>query len=532
MPSPQHADVTPRSSWLPSHDESELVDAIAAGLLQLMQASTCCSGRHPPAATPTFPTRSAGAQRKRGLHHTRPLSTRFVLPGVTVIAPAEGKQVADILVDGGRVVDVLPPGAGGTFEGYQVLETYRGCFVMPALIDMHAHLAPHNVFNLVDLFLLLFLAHGVTTVRDAGDTDGTSLPESRDGLASGRYIGPRLFSAGPFINKRGTLRYRWKNSLWLDTPADADAIARALVARGSQCMKLYEGLTVEDIAALERAAAEHGLVTLGHVPTPLGLEEAKLADAQHFFGVAPPASLPRDHVLDRLSSWHAVDDARLDVIVHASADGGLANTPTMVVTDRLLAAGPTGFSDDPSLRLLPRFFRDVVWHPQRGLPAYRNPDAARIDRLRDAMEKQLDLVGRLYRAGATLRLGTDFQSFVVPGWALHREMRLFERAGIPTPVVLKMATRDAALALGQKDLGVVRKNAIADLLVCRDDPSRDLGALSTACAVAHNGALYSTDELRAEIAAKLESLDRLFVRLGAFVLARINLWNIARKFRG
>src|SRR5262249_24003375 len=150
----------------------------------------------------------------------------------------------------------------------------------------------------------------------------------------------------------------------------------------------------------------------------------------------------------------------------------------------------------------------------------------------NAMEKQLDLVGRLYRAGATLRLGTDFQAFVVPGWALHREMRLFERAGIPTPVVLKMATRDAALALGQKDLGLVRRNAVADLLVCREDPSSDLGALSAVRAVVHKGALYSTDELRAEIDSKLESLDRLFVGLGAFVLARINLWNIARKFRG
>src|SRR5262249_43147031 len=154
--------------------------------------------------------------------------------------------------------------------------------------------------------------------------------------------GPRLFSAGPFVNKRGTTRYRWRNSLWLDGPGDADAIARKLVGLGARCMKLYEGLTVEDIAALERAAAEHGLVTLGHVPTPLGLEEAKLTDAQHFFGVAPPASLPRDHVLDRLCAWHAVDDARIDVIVRAAAEDRLANTPTLVVTERLVAAGPTG----------------------------------------------------------------------------------------------------------------------------------------------------------------------------------------------
>src|SRR5262249_15198477 len=152
----------------------------------------------------------------------------------------------------------------------------------------------------------------------------------------------------------------------------------------------------------------------------------------HFFGVPPPASLPRNHVLDRTMCWEAVDDARMEVVVRAAVENRLANTPTLVATERLVAAGPTGFCDDPSLKLLPRIFAEIIWHPRLGLPAYRDPDAKRIDRLRAALDKKLELVGRLHRAGGTLRIGTDFQSFAVPGWALHAEMRLFERAGIPT----------------------------------------------------------------------------------------------------
>jgi hypothetical protein len=513
-----------------THDAGQ-VDEIVHALLQLRQTAACCSGGTQE-AMPIAPAPRRNGARRRGRHRTRPLSDRFVLPEVTVLEPTAGRQVADVLVAGGRVVDVVRPNAAAACEGYERLDMYRGSFVLPALTDMHSHLPPHNVLALTDLFTLLFLVHGVTTVRDAGDTDGTSLPESRDGLASGRYIGPRLFCAGPFVNKRGTLRYRWSNSLWVDGPGDADAIARALVARGARCMKLYEGLTVEDIAALERAAAEHGLVTLGHVPTELGLEEAKLADAQHFFGVAPPASLPRDHVLDRLSSWHAVDDARIAVIVRASVEGRLANTPTLVVTERQFAAGATGVLDDPSLKLLPRFFRDVVWHPRRGLPAYRDPDAARLERLKRAMDTQRDLVGRLYRAGATLRIGTDFQPFAVPGWALQHEMRLFERAGIPTEVVLRMATRDAALALGQTELGVVRKGAIADVLVCRDDPTQSLDALATIRAVAHDGRLFATGELLDEVHDDLRARDRAMERISASVLARLSMWSIARRFSG
>src|SRR5262249_22830008 len=152
-------------------------------------------------------SRRRGRGRRAG-HRTRPVSDRFVLPEVTVLEPTVGRQVADVLVAGGVVVDVVPPSRDAAYLGYRRLDAYRGCFVLPALTDMHAHLPPHNVLGLIDLFTLLFVAHGVTTVRDAGDTDGTSLPESRDALASGRLLGPRLFSAGPFVNKRGTLRYR------------------------------------------------------------------------------------------------------------------------------------------------------------------------------------------------------------------------------------------------------------------------------------------------------------------------------------
>jgi len=336
------------------------------------------------------------------------------------------------------------------------------------------------------MFLLLFLTHGVNTIRDAGDTDGTSLPAYLQGMADGRFIGPRSFAAGPFINKGST---RWTNTLHVDSPVDAERIARELVRRGARCMKLYENLTVDEIAALERAAAEHGLVSLGHVPTKLGIEEARLKDAQHFFGVAPPASLPRDHVLDRLSWYEAVDAKRMVVVVRSAVENGLANTPTLVVTERLLTAGPEGRTDDPSLGLLPRFFREVIWHPQYGLPAYRRPDPARVRRLAAAHEKKLELVRRLYQAGALLRIGTDWQSFVVQGDALHRETKLFEQAGIPTAVVLRIATRDAALALGQEDLGTVRRGAVADLLLRSSDPTKDLSALRSMWAVCHQGAL-------------------------------------------
>jgi hypothetical protein len=512
----------PSGSAIPPDEEA---DAVAAALLALQSRSSCCAA-HPAssAAPPEHP--GARASRGRGQHRSRPVSRRFVLPEVTVVEPTVRREVADVLVADGRIADLLPPGSG-PYQGYDRLDAYRGSFVTAGLIDMHGHLPPDNVLSLIERFLLLYLAHGITTVRDAGDPDGTALPASRDGLASGRLIGPRFYAAGPFITKG---RPRWSNSLFVAGPEDAPRIARRLVDLGARCMKIYENLSVDEIAALERAAAEHGLVTLGHVPTPLGIEEAPLRDAQHFFGVPPPSSLPRDHVLDRTCHWDAVDEQRMEVVVRSAVEGGRANTPTLVVAERLLAAGPEGRLDEPSTRLLPRFFRDVVWHPRRGIPAYRNPSASRTERLRAALEKKLQLVNKLYRAGAALRVGTDIQPFVVPGISLHQEMRLFERAGVPVEVILRMATRDAAIALGRDDLGAPRRGATADLLVCSADPTRDLAALSSIRAVVREGALFASEHLRAELDEDLARRDRGFARVSSAVLSRLAMGRAARNF--
>src|SRR5262249_21623491 len=161
----------------------------------------------------------------------------------------------------------------------------------------------------------------------------------------------------------------------------------------------------------------------------------------------PPSSLPRDDVLDRTAHYEAVDERRLDDVVRAAAERRIANTPTLVLTERLCNSGPDGTVPHASVMLLPSYYRDVVWSPKLGLPAYRAPTKERHARLRHALDVKLALLGRLHRAGAPLRLGTDVQQpFVVPGAALHDEMRLFVRAGIPARDVLRMATRDAARA--------------------------------------------------------------------------------------
>jgi imidazolonepropionase-like amidohydrolase len=149
---------------------------------------------------------------------------------------------------------------------------------------------------------------------------------------------------------------------------------------------------------------------------------------------------------------------------------------------------------------MPRFFREVVWHPQSGMPFYRNLSSRDFANLRDAFEKKKRLTKMLFDAGAELRLGTDaVQPFVVPGVALQEEMRIFASLGIPLTEIWDMATRKAGIALNKPELGVIKEGAAADLLIFRRDPTLDLDALNSLEAVVSQGRLYRIGDLREAI---------------------------------
>src|SRR5215470_7641586 len=118
---------------------------------------------------------------------------RFSIGGVTVVNPMQGRRAAATLaVADGAIADI----ADGSSEG---LLDFAGCFALPGLVDMHVHLPPDNALKLTSGAALAYLAHGVTTVREAGDLDGSAINAAcamRDG---GIHPVPRLFWCGPFI---------------------------------------------------------------------------------------------------------------------------------------------------------------------------------------------------------------------------------------------------------------------------------------------------------------------------------------------
>lgn len=416
------------------------------------------------------------------------------LRGVTVVNPGRDRSPdRTLVVTAGRIASIDAADGGGG--------PYTGAYVLPGLADAHVHFPPSALPGQAELFAFLFLYHGITTVRDAGDVDATSSGPARDGIRAGDFPGPRVFACGPFVDGPEPL---WKNSIVVEDAEGARRAAREIADAGFDCIKAYNELSLESTRALRAEASALGLPLIGHVPWRVRYEDARFDDVQHLIGVASPLADPEIRFPEIMAAWPATDDARLARIAAQSAQQGIANTPTLVVTERRAAAADyEAARSEADALLLPRFYRDVIWSPTEGTLRGVGPNEYAL--FRAAVEPEQRAVKALFDAGAPLRTGSDvLNPFVVPGASLWRELRLFVGAGLSPEEALGVS-RDSANALAGGRTGFIEPGAPADLLVFREDPTRSLDALASLEAVVADGRLYRRDQLEAQLGAYREA---------------------------
>ena len=86
------------------------------------------------------------------------------------------------------------------------------------------------------------------------------------------------------------------------------------------------------------------------------------------------------------------------------------------------------------------------------------------------------------------------------GFTLYRELELYERAGLPAPRVLQIATLGAAEVAGQAaDLVTVEQGKLADLVLVDGDPTRRISDLRRPVLVVKGGRVYDPAKVYAGI---------------------------------
>jgi len=444
---------------------------------------------------------------------------------LAVAAPAVAREQADLLIRHATVVDVahgqLIPGqavavSGDTIQavGLDKALAHRfpaakqvdaaGKFIMPGLWDMHVHFGggPELIDENKNL-LPVYVAYGVTTVRDCAADISPSVLEWRGEVASGTLLGPRIFTSGPKLEGYKPI---WKGTLEVGTPAEVEAALDKLQGMKVDFVKITDNTLKPDIFLYALAAAKRrGMKTSAHTPYALTIEQAVdtgLNSIEHIDYLIKAGS-PREKELGASYaagkiSYGDATNAFVDSFNPAYArreyarlaSKGIFVTPTLNMIRILAYLDREDHSKDPALAYIgPGLRKTYDWRIERAAKATPAQVAAR--------HKEYELSKRvlpmLVAADISILAGTDagyLNSFNYPGEGLHDELERYIEAGLTPQQALASATLTGPRFLGYSArYGAVTKGKAADILILSANPLKSVSATRAIDAVVLHGRL-------------------------------------------
>ena len=277
----------------------------------------------------------------------------------------------------------------------------------------------------------IWFKYGITTVRETGD-DPYHAVERREAADAGRRPAPRVFTAGP-LNEGARVSYGVSETVGtVEEAKDSMRLSTELQ------LDLYKSYVRQDYTVQKTVielAHESGIPVTGHELYPA---VANGVDQMEHFG----ATSRRGYSLKSSLNGESYQD-----VIALVAESGMYITPTLALVER---GGP--------------------------------------DKLAAGQETLRNLLAK----GGKIVAGTD-SPFVPYGASLHTELSIYSDAGVPNATVIKLATSQAAEAIGVGDqLGQIAPGYLADITILDGDPLADIANTLNVSEVMKNGEIVFT----------------------------------------
>ena len=346
--------------------------------------------------------------------------------------------------------------------------------LLPGLIDMHTHLGPANIggYRFLEYTGSFWPVVATSTARDMLNAGFTTMRVVGSGewadvglkqaIEAGYVVGPRIVPAGHSLGATGghcddtylppELQKKEKEEGIGDNPEELKYQVRRQRKFGAEVIKV---------------CATGGVFSRGDTPGQQQLSEDELraiADEAHMQGIRVAVHA------HGASGINAAIRAGIDTIEHAS----LLDDESI----RLAKARkrPVWFSMD---------IKNTDYTQSEGLKNGELPENIRKDR--EIGQIQRDNFRKAYQAGVRMLFGSD--AGVMPHSMVGQQFAVMVQYGMSPLAAIQAATRNAAEALGRKDVGVIEVGRYGDFVAVDGDPLTNVRVLEKPAAVIKGGEL-------------------------------------------
>ncbi len=409
-----------------------------------------------------------------------------------------------VLIQGGKIAGVFSGlGPDAASLGAEVVEA-AGKTLLPGLIDVHAHLASSGALSAgTDAFdpqtamphaLAAYLYSGVTAVKSVGDPLQESL-DLRERIRAGRFMGAQLFVCGPMFTTEGSHNTDYFESL---PPGAKELLRRELTIvprtpnEARQQVRDLKRMGVDGIkTVLEAGWGEKMLVDrVDILMSRVVADEARKLNLPVVIHTGDARDVTDAVELGAAGVEHgALRDLIPDALFEQMRSKQVAYSPTLTVLEtysNLRAGRYDALAND----FVQQVVRPELLQESRALLASGawRPRTSGADFTHE-LEVARKNLAYAQAAGITLVVGTDSGNpLVFPGAAMHHEMQLMAKSGVPSWAVLQAATFNAAKLLrAENRIGRIAVGLDADLLLVDGNPIVDISATQRISLVVFKG---------------------------------------------
>jgi len=452
----------------------------------------------------------------------RPTISTAVQPFVAIDAPvvafthvrvidgtgAAARADQTVIITGDKITALGDAARTPAPTGAKIMDG-TGKTLIPGLVMVHEHLfyptGPGVYGNLAESFSRLYLAGGVTAMRTGGNMNGFGEIALARAIAKGEKPGPWVDATAPYLEGPGLALGQ---VYALKDVADARRHVNYWADMGATSFKSYMHISRDELKAAAEEVHKRGMKITGHLCSVTYREAAELGidNLEHGFFASTdfvkdkkPDECPGQNVGQASIAALSQDDPAFKSLVAELVKYKVALTSTLTVFEAG-AAGAAGRAIPPGLEMLEPVLKEQ--YEQRYASAQRNPSAANVKLLQNAMKLELAFV----RLGGTLIAGTDPTGGggVIPGFSNQHQIELLVEAGFSPLEAIKISTMNGATYLNRADrIGSIAVGKQADLVLVAGDPSANISDIRKVELVFKQGIGYDPAKLIASVKGKV-----------------------------